>query len=205
MATTFEQEIGTPALLVHLRPVFEMTDDKFEEFCRINRDLRIEMTAEGDLVIMPPTFGRTGNRNFKLTRQVGNWTDKDGTGVGFDSSTLFRLPNGAKRSPDVSWVRKSRLAALTDEQKEKFLPLCPDFVIELRSTSDSLPELQAKMQEYIANGAQLGWLIDPQGKQVFVYRADGSVERLNDPQTVTGDPLLAGFVLDLNSIWEADF
>ena len=205
MATTFEQDIGTPALLVHLRPVFEMTDDKFEEFCRINRDLRIEMTAEGDLIIMPPTFGRTGNRNLKLTQQVANWSDKDGTGVGFDSSTLFKLPNGAKRSPDASWIKRSRLAVLTEEEKDKFLPLCPDFVIELRSTSDSLSELQAKMQEYSANGTELGWLIDPQGKQVFVYRADNSVEQLNDPQTVTGDPVLAGFVLNLNSVWEADF
>jgi len=205
MATTFEQDIGTPALLLHLRPVFEMTDEQFEEFCRINRDLRIEMTAEGDLIIMPPTFGRTGNRNAKLIIRIGVWSEQDNSGVVFDSSTLFKLPNGAKRSPDVSWVHKSRLAALTDEQKDKFLPLCPDFVIELRSTSDSLSELQAKMQEYSANGTELGWLIDPQGKQVFVYRADNSVEQLNDPQTVTGDPVLAGFVLNLNSVWEADF
>lgn len=205
MATTFEQEVGTPALLVHLRPVFEMTDDKFEEFCRINRDLRIEMTAEGDLIIMPPTFGRTGNRNLKLTQQIANWSDKDGTGVGFDSSTLFKLPNGAKRSPDVSWVRRECLAQLTDEERDKFLPLCPDFVLELRSTSDSLSELQLKMQEYMEQGAQLGWLIDPQAKQVHVFHADDSSELLDDPQTIAGDPVLPGFVLNLESIWKADF
>ena len=204
MTTVLEQMSSGP-LVVHLRSVFEMTDEKFEEFCRINRGLRIEMTAEGDLVIMPPTYGRTGNRNFKLTQQVANWTDVDGTGVGFDSSTLFRLPNGANRSPDVSWVRKSRLAILTDEQKSKFLPLCPDFVIELRSSSDRLEDLQAKMQEYVANGAQLGWLIDAIAKDVYVYRADGSVEHLENPESLSGDPLLAGFRLDLRAIWEADF
>lgn len=205
MATTVEQDTVTPALLVHLRPVFEMTDQQFEEFCCINRDLHIEMTAEGDLIIMPPTFGRTGNRNFKLAVKFGIWVEQDGTGVGFDSSTLFKLPSGAKRSPDVSWVRRERLAQLTDEERDRFLPLCPDFVLELRSASDSLADLQAKMREYITNGAELGWLIDPQGKQVFVYRADNSVEQLNDTETLTGDPVLKGFVLDLKSIWEADF
>lgn len=205
MATTVEQDTVTPALLVHLRPVFEMTDQQFEEFCCINRDLRIEMTVEGDLIIMPPTFGRTGNRNFKLAVKFGIWVEQDGTGVGFDSSTLFKLPSGAKRSPDVSWVRRERLAQLTDEERDRFLPLCPDFVLELRSASDSLADLQAKMREYITNGAGLGWLIDPQGKQVFVYRADNSVEQLNDPETLTGDPVLKSFVLDLKSIWEADF
>ena len=190
---------------VHLRPVIELNDEQFEELCRLNRDLRIEMTAEGDLIIMPPTFGRTGNRNAKLTQQVGNWTDEDGMGIAFDSSTLFVLPNGARRSPDVSWVSRTHLAQLTDEEKEKFLPLCPDFVLELRSSSDSLAELQAKMREYIENGAQLGWLIDPQQKRVYVYREGGAVEQLDDVESVAGDPVLQGFVLNLRQIWEADF
>jgi len=204
MATTLEQ-IESPTLLVHMRPVFEMDDDMFAEFCRINRDLRIEMTAEGNLIIMSPTGGRTGNRNAKLTQQVANWADTNDTGVSFDSSTLFKLPDGAKRSPDVSWVRREKLQQLTDEQKDKFLPLCPDFVIELRSASDSLVELQEKMGAYIKNGAQLGWLIDPQQRRVFVYRADNSVERMDNPNAITGEPLLSGFTLDLLPIWEADF
>lgn len=204
MATTLEQ-IESPTLLVHMRPVFEMDDDMFAEFCRINRDLRIEMTAEGNLIIMSPTGGRTGNRNAKLTQQVANWADTNDTGVSFDSSTLFKLPDGAKRSPDVSWVRREKLQQLTDEQKDKFLPLCPDFVIELRSASDSLVELQEKMGAYIKNGAQLGWLIDPQQRRVFVYRADNSVERMDNPNAITGELLLSGFTLDLLPIWEADF
>jgi len=204
MATTLEQ-IESPTLLVHMRPVFEMDDDMFAEFCRINRDLRIEMTAEGNLIIMSPTGGRTGNRNAKLTQQVANWADTNDTGVSFDSSTLFKLPDGAKRSPDVSWARREKLQQLTDEQKDKFLPLCPDFVIELRSASDSLVELQEKMGAYIKNGAQLGWLIDPQQRRVFVYRADNSVERMDNPNAITGELLLSGFTLDLLPIWEADF
>ncbi|PYS93107.1 MAG: hypothetical protein DMF64_06145 [Acidobacteria bacterium] len=203
--TQILERTESAAWRVNLRPVIALDDKQFEELCRRNRDLRIEMTAEGDLIIMPPTFGRTGNRNAKLTQRFGNWTDADGTGVAFDSSTLFALPNGAKRSPDVSWVSRARLAQLTDEQKEKFLPLCPDFVIELRSSSDSLAELQAKMREYMENGAQLGWLLDPQEKRVYVYKADSTVEQLDAAETIAGDPLLPGFVLNLQQIWEADF
>ncbi len=204
MAQVLEQ-IERASVLVHVRPLFEMNDEQFEEFCRLNRDLRIEMTAEGDLIILPPTFSRTGNRNFKLTQQLANWTDADGTGVGFDSSALFVLPNGAKRSPDASWVSKSRLASLTEEQRAKFLPLCPDFVIELRSSSDSLAELQEKMREYMNNGAQLGWLLDPLTHSVYVYREDGAIEEIKDAERVEGEPLLAGFVLDLQGIWEVGF
>ena len=204
MAQVLEQ-IERASVLVHVRPLFEMNDEQFEEFCRLNRDLRIEMTAEGDLIILPPTFSRTGNRNFKLTQQLANWTDADGTGVGFDSSALFVLPNGAKRSPDASWVSKSRLASLTEEQRAKFLPLCPDFVIELRSSSDSLAELQEKMREYMNNGAQLGWLLDPLTHSVYVYREDGAIEEIKDAERVEGEPLLAGFVLDLQGIWEVCF
>ncbi len=204
MAQVLEQ-IERASVLVRMRPLFEINDEQFEEFCRLNRDLRIEMTAEGDLIILPPTFSRTGNRNFKLTQQLANWTDADGTGVGFDSSALFVLPNGAKRSPDASWVSKSRLASLTEEQRAKFLPLCPDFVIELRSSSDSLAELQEKMREYMNNGAQLGWLLDPLTHSVYVYREDGAIEEIKDAERVEGEPLLAGFVLDLQGIWEVCF
>ena len=204
MAQALEQ-IERASVLVHMRPLFEMNDEQFEEFCRLNRDLRIEMTAEGDLIIMPHTFSRTGNRNAKLTQQLANWTDADGTGVGFDSSALFTLPNGAKRSPDASWVSKSRLANLTEEERAKFLPLCPDFVIELRSSSDSLSELHEKMREYMNNGARLGWLLDPLTRSVYVYGADGAIEEIKDAERVEGEPLLTGFVLDLQRIWEVGF
>ncbi|MCA1628446.1 MAG: Uma2 family endonuclease [Acidobacteria bacterium] len=199
------EPIERASVLVHVRPLFEMNDEQFEEFCRLNPDLRIEMTAEGDLIIMPPTFSRTGNRNFKLTQQLANWTDADGTGVGFDSSALFVLPNGAKRSPDASWVSKSRLASLTEDERAKFLPLCPDFVVELRSSSDSLAELQAKMREYMANGARLGWLLDPTTRSVYVYREDGASEEIKNAERVEGEPLLASFALDLQGIWDVGF
>lgn len=199
------EDVERSLLLVHLPSAMKMSDETFEEFCRLNSDLRIEMTAAGEIIIMPPTFGRTGSRNAKLTALVTSWNEQDKTGVVFDSSTLFVLPNGAKRSPDVSWVGRSCLAQLTEEQKEKFLPLCPDFVVELRSTSDRLADLRAKMREYIENGAQLGWLLDPQARRVDVYRADGTVEELSDAETIAGDSVLPGFALDLRQIWEADF
>ena len=190
---------------VHLRPVLDMSDDEFFDFCQLNRDLRIERTAEGDLLIMPPAGGETGNQNALLTTFFTMWALQEGTGVPFDSSTGFNLPNRATRSPDVAWVKRSRLAMLAPEQKKKFLPLCPDFVIELRSPSDNLKTVQEKMQEYLANGAQLGWLIDPSERQVYVYRPGVAVERLDNPVNISGDPELPGFVLDLISIWEASF
>jgi Uma2 family endonuclease len=192
-----------PPLILRLAPVVEMSDEQFFALCQLNRDLRIERTSQGDLVIMPPTGGETGRTNFKLTQVFGNWVDADGTGVGFDSSTGFTLPNGAKRSPDLAWVRRSRWEALTQQQREQFPPLCPDFVLELRSPSDALATVQAKMQEYLDNGAQLGWLIDPIEKKVYVYRPQAPVECLDNPQTVSGDPLLPAFVLELGRIWNS--
>jgi len=191
----------TPALVLHLAPVIEMSDQQFFEFCQLNRDLRIERTSQGDLVIMPPTGSETGRINFKLTQLFGQWVDADGTGVGFDSSTGFTLPNGATRSPDLAWVKRSRWEALTRQQREGFAPLCPDFVLELRSPSDALEDAQAKMQEYLDNGAQLGWLIDPVEKKVYVYRPQAPVECLDNPQTVSGDPVLPGFVLEVGKVW----
>jgi Uma2 family endonuclease len=150
---------------------------------------------------MPPTGTKTGNRNLKLTQRLANWTDEDGTGIAFDSSTAFKLPNGAVRSPDASWIRRERYDALTEEEQEKFSPICPDFVVELRSRTDTLEELQSKMEEYIANGAQLGWLIDPLEKRLHVYRPLAQVETLDNPESAAGDPVLKGFVLDLREIW----
>jgi Uma2 family endonuclease len=191
----------TPALILHLASVIEMSDQQFFEFCQLNRDLRIERTSQGDLVIMPPTGSETGRINFKLTQLFGYWADADGTGVGFDSSTGFTLPNGATRSPDLAWVKKSRWEALTQQQREGFALLCPDFVVELRSRSEALENVQAKMQEYLDNGAQLGWLIDPIEKKVYVYRPQAAVECLDNPQTVSGDPVLPGFVLEVEKVW----
>jgi len=204
MAQVLEQ-VERASVLVHVRPLFEMNDEQFEEFCRLNRDLRIEMTAEGDLIIMPPTFSRTGNRNANITGQLWVWTNADGTGLSFDSSALFLLPNGAKRSPDASWVSKTRLRILSETERAKFLPLCPDFVVELCSSSDSLGELREKMREYIANGAQLGWLLDPTTRSVYVYRANGSVEEIKNADRVEGESLLAEFVLNLKQIWDVEF
>jgi Uma2 family endonuclease len=192
----------TAALTIHLPEVLRMDDAQFFALCQANRDLRFERTAEGDILIMPPTGGETGNRNQEITRQLGNWTKQDSTGAAFDSSTGFKLPSRADRSPDAAWVRRERLAALTAEQKRKFIPLCPDFTVELVSPTDILEDVQEKMREYIANGAQLGWLIEPEHRRVYVYRPGREVEVVEGATQISGDPELPGFVLDLTEIWE---
>ncbi|MBI3651134.1 MAG: Uma2 family endonuclease [Acidobacteria bacterium] len=179
----------------------DLSEEQFELLCRDNRDMRIELTAEGELLIMPPTGYMSGWRNSNLNYQLVAWSKANGTGICFDSSTLFTLPNGAKRSPDVSWIRLERCNALTEDEKEGFAPICPDFVIELRSPTDRLSTLQDKMLEYMENGAQLGWLIDPKSKQVFIYRPNQPVECLDNPATVSGELVLQGFVLNLAEIW----
>ena len=192
-------------VVLRTRPALKMDEEQFFEFCQLNRGWRIERSAEGELEVMVPTGGETSNRNFKLVVQLGIWTDRDGTGVAFESNGGFILPNGAMGSPDAAWVRRERLANLTAEQKQRFLPLCPDFVIELRSPSDPLSPIEAKMREYIENGGQLGWLIDPEERKVHVYRPDGAVRVLENPENVPGDPVLPGFVLDLQPIWAPGF
>jgi len=179
----------------------KMTDEEFLQFCGANPELRIERTSQGDLVVMSPAGGKTGNRNLKLATRLGIWAEADGTGVAFDSSTGFILPNGAERSPDAAWVSRSRWHQLTEKQQEGFPPLCPDFVVELRSPTDALSDLQAKMDEYMANGAQLGWLIDPFEKRVYVYQPGEPAACLDHPETVSGDPLLRGFSLRLDEVW----
>lgn len=188
-------------MAVDLSSIVELTDERFFELCRANRDLRLERTAEGELVVMSPTGGDTSRRNAQITIQLGTWSNQDRTGIVFDSSGGFRLASGAIRSLDAAWVSLVSWHKLRDEDREKFVPLCPDFVIELRSSSDTLSELQDKMQEYLDNGAQLGWLIDPQEKRVHVYRQQAEVETLDNPQTIAGDSVLPGFVLDLQEIW----
>ena len=188
-------------LVVQLAPVIELSKDQFFEFCQLNRDLRIERNAKGELLIMPPAGGETGRGNAGITAQLWVWAKQDGTGVSFDSSTGFTLPNGAERSPDASWIRRSRWDQLPLEERQKFAPICPEFAIELRSPTDRLRTLQAKMQEYLDNGALLGWLIDPIVERVHVYRPGAPVEILTRPETLSGDSLLPGFVLDLREIW----
>lgn len=193
--------LGHPPLIVQLRPVVNLTDDQLYEFSQINRDLRIERNAEGELIIMPPAGGDTSQRNAEIIVQLGLWAKRNGAGVTFDSSGGFRLDNGAVRSPDAAWVRRSRLDALAAEERKRFIPLCPDFVVELRSPTDSLSVLLAKMQEYLDSGAQLAWLIDPEQGRVYVYRPQEPIQELDKPETVSGDPLLPGFELDLREIW----
>ena len=200
MSTTFALENG---MVVDFSPLAtKVSDEEFAELCRLNPELQIERTSEGELVIMAPTGGKTGRRNAKLIAQGTIWAERDRTGQVFDSSTLFSLPNGARRSPDLSWIRNERWEALSLDQQEKFPPLCPDFVVELRSRTDSLKSLNAKLEEYLANGAQLGWLIDPLERKVHIYRTGMAVEILNDPETVSGEPLLNGFVLEVRSLWD---
>ena len=202
-ATHTQIEERVKEIVIHFSPILKkMGEEGFFDFCMLNKDINLELTSEGDLIIMPPTGGKTGRRNSELNFAVAGWAKKDGAGQSFDSSTMFSLPNGAKRSPDSSWVKNERWDALSDEEQEQFPPLCPDFVVELRSPSDSIKMLQEKMEEYIENGAQLGWLLDPFERNVYVYRPQAEVEILEDPEAVSGEPLLRGFTLDVRALWE---
>jgi Uma2 family endonuclease len=181
--------------------VGKISDEHFEEICRKNRDFKIEQTSEGELIIMPPTLPDTGWRNSDLNTDVNLWNRKSKNGIVFDSSTYFTLPNGARRSPDVTWIRQEKWEQLTETQRKKVSRIIPDFVIELRSSSDSLKSLQDKMQEYIENGVELGWLIDPQKRKVHIYRKDGKTEILDNPKIVSGEDVLQGFELKVSDIW----
>jgi Uma2 family endonuclease len=187
---------------VKLEPVIKMTAETFYDLSQLNPELRLELTAKGEVIAMSPAGGETGNRNLAISAALYAWTTSNGEGAGFDSSTGFVLPNGAIRSPDAAWIRRERLAKLTPAQKQRFLPLCPDFVLELRSASDRLSDLQDKMEEYIANGARLGWLLVPQTRSVYVYRPGHAPQQMQEITTLSGEPELPGFVLDLNPIWQ---
>ena len=192
---------NTEALIIRPAPPRErFSDAEFAEYCAQYPELRIEMNSEGDMIIMLPVVSEGGRRNFLLTSRFGAWVEADGGGVGFDSSAGFTLPNGAMRAPDVSWIRRDRWEALSEDQRNDFAPICPDFVVEMRSKSDRLSTLQAKMEEYISNGAQLGWLLDPLQHKVHHYRPHQPVESLDDPSQISGKPLLKGFVLRLDGI-----
>ena len=194
-------------IVLRLDPAVQLTDDLLAALSSQNDALRLERNAQGELEILPPTAPTTGNQNFNINVDFGIWARGDGTGVPFDSSTGFTLPNGAIRSPDASWILRSRLEELTEEQKEGFWHICPDFVIEIRSGSDRLRRIQRRMEEYIANGTRLGWLIDSVGRRhrVYVYRPGTEVEVLERPETISGEPVLPAFTLDLQPIWEPGF
>ena len=189
---------------VHIRHRRPLTQDEYYEFCASNPDLRAELTAEGEIVIMPPTGGETSLRNNELARQLGNWARRDGRGRAFDSNIEYLLPDGSALSPDASWVDRQRLAPLTREQKRKFPPLAPDFVVELTSPSDRLPRVRKKMESWIANGVKLAWLIDADRRTAYIYRPRREPEKLNAPPKLKGEGPVAGFVLDLAEIWDPD-
>ncbi|MDO9140857.1 MAG: Uma2 family endonuclease [Methylobacter sp.] len=193
------------SVVLHWPPSLPILDYQFFDFCQVNKELRIERSASGDCEIMAPTGGATSWRNSRLITQLSIWSDLDGSGIVFDSSGGFILPNGAIRSPDVSWVKKSRLAKLTPKQKQQFLPLCPDVVIELRSPSDSMKNLQDKMREYSENGACLGWLIDPEARQILVFQGHKPPLNLDQPTFLSADEVLPGFRLALQTLWDIGF
>jgi Uma2 family endonuclease len=190
------------AITVNLNPIIQLTDNQFYQLCRENHEIKFERNADGKLLIISPTGGITGNINIEISADFGIWNRQNKLGVCFDSSTCFKLPNGANRSPDVAWIKKERWDTLTPEEQEKFPPIAPDFVLELMSPSDSLEDTQAKMREYINNGVRLGWLINRKMRQVEIYRLGKPVEILDLPQELSGEDVLPGFVLNLEIVWE---
>lgn len=192
-----------PAIAVNIPSTLTLhiSHEQFIDLALANRDLQLERTATGELIIMPPTGSYTGNKNFDIAGQLWLWNRQDKLGKAFDSSTGFHLPNGADRSPDVAWIKQEKWDALSLEQQETFAPICPDFVLELRSKTDSLEKLQAKMREYIENGASLGWLIDRKNQRVEIYRPGKDVEVLDRPVSLSGEDVLPGFVLELTEVW----
>ncbi|MEM8640709.1 MAG: Uma2 family endonuclease [Cyanobacteria bacterium P01_G01_bin.54] len=189
------------ALTLNVPSTIELTLKQFEQLAIVNPDLRLELTAIGGLVIMPPTGGETGQRNSDISGQLWYWNRQHNLGKDFDSSTGFRLPNGAVRAPDASWLEQTRWDALTPTQRQKFLPLCPDFAIELLSPSDDLEQTQTKMQEYLDNGLRLGWLINPRNCTVEIYRPGQETEQVVSPKTLSGETVLPEFTLDLSRVW----
>lgn len=178
-----------------------LTSDQFYDLCRANPDWKLERTVDGNIVIMAPTGGETGARNASLVIRLGLWNEQTQLGIVFDSSTGFHLPNGANRSPDVAWVKRERWNSLTSQQREKFPPLAPDFVIELMSPTDNLSDVQAKMEEYLENGVQLGWLFNRKMKQAEIYETGQPKQVFQSPKQLQNDAILPGFILRLNDFW----
>ncbi len=198
MTLTFDEQLVSGPVRLRLP---NMTAEKFWRFAKQNEGIKTEMTMDGDLIAYYPTGGGSGVSNIKLSRLLDEWAEADGTGVAFDSSTLFVLPEGARRSPDAAWLRKDRWETLSEEDQEKPVPFAPDFAAEILSPTDSLTETQAKMEEYRTNGVRLGWLIDRTNRVVYIYRPDRAVQILDDPATVPGDPELPGFNLDMSVVF----
>lgn len=190
------------AVTINFNPIVKLTDEQFYQLCRSNPDVKFERNAKGELIIMPPTGGETGKSNAELTADFVIWNRQTKLGKVFDSSTCFKLPNGANRSPDVAWIKQERWDTLTAEQREKFPPIPPDFVLELMSPTDTLKETQAKMQEYMENQVKLGWLIDRKTHRVEIYRQGKPTEVLQSPVELSGEDVLPGFVLNLQVVWE---
>ncbi|PMB41675.1 hypothetical protein CEN47_02125 [Fischerella thermalis CCMEE 5319] len=188
-------------LSITIPQAFKITHEQFKELAAVNHELRLERTATGELILMPPTGSDTGKRNTDIVGQVWLWNRQTKLGVVFDSSTGFHLPNGADRSPDAAWIKLERWEKLTKEEQETFAPICPDFVVELRSPSDSIETLRDKMKEYMENGAKLGWLIDRNNSKVEIYRQEKEIEVLDHPSNLSGEDVLPGFILDLTEIW----
>jgi Uma2 family endonuclease len=191
-----------PALFLKL-PVgrgIRVSNAMFWRICAENRDWRLERTAKGELICMAPAGAESGGQNAYLTMRLGVWTQADGRGKFFDSSAGFKLPNGATRAPDASWILLERWLAVPPKERKRFAPICPDFVVELRSPTDSLPEVRAKMREYLEQGARLGWMIDPIDQKVEIYRPGRDVEVLDRPSSLSGEDVLPGFTLELQGI-----
>lgn len=189
------------AVTINFNPIITMSGDQFYQLCRANPDIKFERNPQGEIIITSPSGGETGNRNAEINAELGMWNRRTKLGKVFDSSTCFNLPQGGDRSPDVAWVRQAKWDSLTPEQKEKFPPLAPDFVLELLSPSDTLAATQAKMQEYIASGVQLAWLIDRKNRRVEIYRPGQLPQILESPTTLSGEDILPGFSLDLDIVW----
>jgi Uma2 family endonuclease len=189
------------AVTINFSSIAQITDDQFYQLCRENPDVKFERNATGEVIVMSPTGGETGNCNFEISIDFGIWNRQTRLGVGFDSSTCFKLPSGASRSPDIAWIKQERWDALTAEEKQKFPPIAPDFVLELMSPTDSLKDTQDKMQEYMSNGVKLGWLINRKTRRVEIYRQGQAVEVLESPAELSGEDILPGFVLNSRSLW----
>ncbi len=179
----------------------KLTEKQFEALCQNNPDVKFELSAKGELIIVPPTSLESGWKNSDITTDVTIWSRNDKTGIVFDSSTLFTFPNSAKRSPDVSWMSKEKWESVSKSERRKFSRVVPEFVIELLSPTDTLAETQEKLLEYIENGVKLGWLIDPENKRVHIYRANGETEILNNPEKLYGEDVLVGFELNVQEIF----
>jgi Uma2 family endonuclease len=192
------------AVTVNFNSIIHLTDNQFYQLCQENPEVKFERNAKGELIIMPPTGGETGNQNAEISADFVIWNRQTLLGKVFDSSTCFKLPNGANRSPDVAWVKNERWDSLSPEEKAKFPPIAPDFVLELMSPTDSLKDAQDKMQEYRENGVRLGWLINSKTRRVAIYRVEHPVEVLQSPAMISGEDVLPGFMLNLQIFWSSE-